>query len=288
MSAMQLTVSEALSYIQANPAPVALAVLLAVLPLLLKLFTATREAPKPFLDPAEYKPLQLGAKEFINHNTLRLRFDLPNPKQRLGLPIGQHIAFKAPGEDGKDVFRSYTPISDDDKLGSVTFVIKIYPFGKMSQILNKLEVGQSMLMRGPKGSLTYKPNMKQHIGMLAGGTGITPMYQVLNAILKNPADKTQVSLLFGNITADDILMRDELEQLARSHPSRFKMYHVLNVAPDSWTQGVGFITPELIKEHMPPPGPDTLVLRCGPGPMNDAMKKHLGALGYDEGSQFQF
>lgn len=30
-------------------------------------------------------------------------------------------------------------------------------------------------------------------GMLAGGTGITPMWQVINAILKNPEDKTQVS-----------------------------------------------------------------------------------------------
>lgn len=29
-------------------------------------------------------------------------------------------------------------------------------------------------------------------GMLAGGTGVTPMYQVLHAILKNPSDKAQV------------------------------------------------------------------------------------------------
>ncbi len=34
--------------------------------------------------------------------------------------------------------------------------------------------------------------------MLAGGTGVTPMYQVLNAILKNTADKTKV----GHNTAD--------------------------------------------------------------------------------------
>ncbi len=30
--------------------------------------------------------------------------------------------------------------------------------------------------------------------MLAGGTGIAPMYQVLQAILKNPNDKTQVGV----------------------------------------------------------------------------------------------
>jgi NAD(P)H-flavin reductase len=36
--------------------------------------------------------------------------------------------------------------------------------------------------------------MKRYIGMLAGGTGITPMYQVAQAILKDPNDKTEVGL----------------------------------------------------------------------------------------------
>lgn len=43
--------------------------------------------------------------------------------------------------------------------------------------------------------------------MLAGGTGITPMFQVLNAILKNPRDTTSVTLLYGNLTEEDILLR---------------------------------------------------------------------------------
>ena len=46
-------------------------------------------------------------------------------------------------------------------------------------------------------------------GMLAGGTGVTPMYQVANAILKNPADKTKITLLFANVSADDILIEEE-------------------------------------------------------------------------------
>jgi cytochrome-b5 reductase len=92
----------------------------------------------------------LSSKEWLNHNTLKLRFNLPNPKQRLGLPIGQHISFRAKDSDGKDVYRSYTPVSDDDLLGAVEFVIKIYPNGKMSQVLKQLEVGQTLDMKGPK------------------------------------------------------------------------------------------------------------------------------------------
>lgn len=73
------------------------------------------------------QPLVLTEKRYITHNTCKLKFDLPDPDMRLGLPIGQHISFWAKDADGADVYRSYTPTSDDDTLGSVEFVIKLYP-----------------------------------------------------------------------------------------------------------------------------------------------------------------
>lgn len=59
-------------------------------------------------------------------------------------------------------------------------------------------------------------------GMIAGGTGVTPMYQVANAILKNPADKTEITLLFANVSADDILIEEELTNLQALSP-QFKV-----------------------------------------------------------------
>ena len=35
-------------------------------------------------------------------------------------------------------------------------------------------------------------------GMVAGGTGLTPMLQVIKEILRNPEDKTSVHLIFAN------------------------------------------------------------------------------------------
>ena len=49
--------------------------------------------------------------------------------------------------------------------------------------------------------------------MIAGGTGITPMLQVIRAILKNPRDTTKLYLIFANQTEEDILLRQELESL---------------------------------------------------------------------------
>jgi cytochrome-b5 reductase len=59
--------------------------------------------------------------------------------------------------------------------------------------------------------------------MIAGGTGVTPCYQVATAILKDPRDTTKISLVFGNISEDDILLKQELEDLAAAHPDRFKV-----------------------------------------------------------------
>ena len=81
----------------------------------------------------------------------------------------------------------------------------------MSQHLESLKLGDTILMKGPKGHLTYKGRgsftiakrrdevpqayTKKRIGMVAGGTGITPMLQVIRAILKDPNDKTEVCAL---------------------------------------------------------------------------------------------
>jgi hypothetical protein len=38
----------------------------------------------------------------------------------------------------------------------------------------------------------------RNVGMIAGGTGITPMLQLVREVFKDPEDKTQLQLLFAN------------------------------------------------------------------------------------------
>lgn len=235
------------------------------------------------------------------------------PHLSLSPSIVNPLSIQQDVSDGKDVYRSYTPVSDDDQLGSVDFVIKLYPTGKMSQILAAMSVGDSLMMKGPKGRLQYEANSKAEIGMVAGGSGITPMYQVLNAILKNPSDKTKVSLVFGNVTEEDILLREDLEKLSRMHSDRFRLHYILDKPPKEWSGSKGYITQEVVRANLPAPGPKVLilrwgrgpsfilyftlfpfdksmlfVLRCGPTPMMEAMKKLLDGMGYSEDMQFQF
>ncbi|KAG8834162.1 NADH-cytochrome b5 reductase [Serendipita sp. 399] len=236
---------------------------------------------KPVLDAAEWKEFPLVKKTAVSHNTAIYRFALPSPDDILGLPIGQHISVQAE-LNGKNITRSYTPTSSDDDRGHFDLMVKTYEKGNISQYLSTVSVGQKVRIKGPKGQFHYRPGISRHLGMIAGGTGITPMLQIIRAILKNHSDKTQVSLIYANVTFDDILLKEELDHLAEAHPDRFTVYYVLNEPPvDGWDGGVGFVTKDIIKHHMPAPKDDIKVLLCGPPPMMTAMKTYIADLGYE-------
>ena len=167
----------------------------------------------------EFQAWPLIAKEHLSHDTRRFTFAFPSPHMQLGLPVGQHMTLMFTDEHGVNAQRSYTPVSHS--LGRVSFCIKVYKpnppkfphGGKVSQHLDSLQIGDTVNIRGPKGHLHYlgrgkftishlrKPAERrtvQHLGMIAGGTGITPMLQVLHAIFDDPNDRTQCKLIYAN------------------------------------------------------------------------------------------
>ncbi|KAE8613086.1 hypothetical protein XENTR_v10007560 [Xenopus tropicalis] len=257
--------------------------------------------------------LRLIDKEEISHDTRRFRFALPSPEHILGLPIGQHIYLSA-RVDGNLVVRPYTPVSSDDNRGYVDLVVKIYfknihpkfpEGGKMSQYLDSLRIDETIDFRGPSGLLTYsgrgtfqiRPDKKsppvtkkaKHLGMIAGGTGITPMLQLIRAVMKDKEDKTICYLLFANQTERDILLRSELEEIRVSHPSRFKLWYTLDRAPEDWDYSQGFVNEDMISSFMPPPGDEVLILMCGPPPMIQyAINPSLDKLSYPQDRRFAY
>jgi cytochrome-b5 reductase len=46
------------------------------------------------------------------------------------------------------------------------------------------------------------------------------MLQVITESLKNKEDQTKITLLFGNMSPDDILLKDDLDKLAKEHADR--------------------------------------------------------------------
>jgi cytochrome-b5 reductase len=205
------------------------------------------------------------------------------------------------------VVRPYTPTSSDDDVGYVDLVIKVYfknvhpkfpDGGKMTQYLEAMSVGDSIDFRGPSGRLVYngrgefslKAEKKSEprvvkvkkVNMIAGGSGITPMLQVIKHVFKDSGDNLSLSLIFANQTEDDILLREELEKVRDEQKDRFKLWYTLDRPPAGWKYSTGFINEEMVKDNFFPAGDDTLTLMCGPPPMIQfACNPALDKLGYD-------
>ncbi|KAM0548778.1 hypothetical protein ACHAPJ_009774 [Fusarium lateritium] len=235
-----------------------------------------------FLNPKEYKGLRLDRMHKLSPNVFRYVFKLPNQHDTIGLPIGQHVSVKAE-IDGRTVSRSYTPTSNNLDIGVLELVIKVYPDGELTgKYFANLKPGDVVQFRGPKGAMRYRRGLCNKIGMIAGGTGITPMYQLIRAICEDERDTTEISLVLANRTEEDILLRDELHAFACKCPNKLKIWYLLDQPPKGWAYGSGYCDADVIRERLPPCTADTKMMLCGPPGLVNASKKTLVSMGFKE------
>ncbi|KAL4308129.1 hypothetical protein GQ457_01G027850 [Hibiscus cannabinus] len=252
------------------------------------------------LVPREKIPCKLVGKTSISHDVRRFRFMLPSEHQVLGLPAGKHI-FLCVVIDGKLCMRAYTPSSAVDEVGYFDLAVKVYfkgvhpkfpNGGLMSQYLDSLPLGSTLNVKGPLGHIEYtgrgnflvhgKPKFAKKLAMLAGGTGITPIYQVIQAILKDPKDETEMYVVYANRTEDDILLKDKLDGWAKKH-NRLKVWYVVQESiREGWQYSLGFISENILRYHIPEGSKDTLALACGSSSMIQfAVQPNLEKMNYD-------
>jgi cytochrome-b5 reductase len=97
----------------------------------------------------------------------------------------------------------------------------------------------------------------------------------------NHGEPLEISLLYANQTPDDILMKDELDAFTNKG---MKVNYTVDRVPEGvvWGGFVGFVTEDMVKSTMPEPGPDTLILACGPPIMVDkCLRPICEKLGYE-------
>ncbi|CAK9260250.1 unnamed protein product [Sphagnum jensenii] len=259
------------------------------------------------LQPDKWLKFNLVKKQQMSHNVVKLHFALPTPQSvldwsshcmvyrshlnRQSLTAGIIFLFYLPrgfDTDGMEVVRPYTPTTLVSDIGFFELVITVRSqpcsMGSSSRRVNTSLLGTPTY--GQMGRFRYKSNQVWAFGMLAGGTGITPMYQ------------------------------EDLDRFARDYPGQFKVYYLLNQPPTEWGSGVGYVSKGMIEANCPPPTDDVQhsqklhlrdvarqknllelskivivcpqILRCGHPPMNKAMAAHCNDLGYTKAMQFQF
>jgi nitrate reductase (NAD(P)H) len=255
-------------------------------------------------NPREKVRCRLVDKKSLSYNVRLFRFALPSPDQKLGLPVGRHV-YVCASIGGKLCMRAYTPTSPVDEVGHVDLLIKIYfkdedpkypNGGLMSQYLDSLPLGATVDIKGPIGHIEYagrggfvvngERRLARRLAMIAGGTGITPVYQVIQAVLRDqPDDDTEMHLVYANRTEDDMLLREEIDRLAAAHPARLKVWYVVSKVArpeDGWEYGVGRVDEHVMREHLPLGDSETIALVCGPPAMIECtVRPGLEKMGYD-------
>ena len=175
-------------------------------------------------------------------------------------------------------------MDDMEMLVKVYFPEKGGKGGKMSQAMDALPIGHFIEMKGPIGKFEYvghgkclisgKEKFVKSFVMICGGSGITPIYQVFRAVLREKEDKTRCIIFDGNRLVEDILCKPELDALLEGNEHRCQILHTLTKASDDWTGLRGRVTGKLVQDNFTRTE-DTLALICGPEAMEKTMHEAL-------------
>ena len=190
---------------------------------------------------------------------------------------GHHVIFCING-----VLRAYTPVAVSNCKTQFDFLIRLYPRGEMSQLLAQIHVHSCIEAKAPvghifkthPGALTLR---KTHVvisklGLVAAGTGITPMLALLHTFLKEPTTLL-VNLLYSNKTYAEILMHKELLEMERKFDALKLHFTLTQEDPPLQLQEIcstGRVTKLMIDTHIligdknKPEEKLDCVLVCGP------------------------
>uniref|UniRef100_A0A0A9YKZ4 NADH-cytochrome b5 reductase n=1 Tax=Lygus hesperus TaxID=30085 RepID=A0A0A9YKZ4_LYGHE len=263
----------------------------------------------PLTEPPSNKNANTSANAPPYIPTLLYRIAFPKDT-KLTMNVGEHISFKAVCDDGKTVIRQYTPITTQFNNNYLDFGIKLYPNGAMSKHLQHLTVGSKIQVKGPSGKLQYRYNsvfsMRQYnsakkmyttnrvrvkdLILIAGGSGISPILQVLRALYEESNTDITRYVFYGASSESELAFKDEIDTMKDAAPSSVRVHYAVVSPPSKAVHPyiVGFITREILHKHLPSPSDDTLVLICGPPPMVSGMLSHLHSLNYNDSMIFVY
>ena len=183
-------------------------------------------------------------------------------------------------------------------------VIKAYPYPTaLSPVLFASKVGSLLHLRvGAYPSGVNLPRGVRYLNMVAGGTGITPMLQVLLGLLEDKqrgvgVGMPKVKLLFANRSKEDVIMLHELSDLTLQH-KEISIHHALSdekqemMMDTSWaphqTASAGRVDVKLLDSFLSVPAPNCMNLICGPPSFHEAVMAALTEIGHRTGACHEF
>ena len=226
-----------------------------------------------------FTPLRVAAIDPVADRAVSIAFDVSAPEHatHLDYVAGQYLTLDAM-IDGERVRQSYSWWTRPARAraeGLVRVAVAEVAGGRMSPWLaTRLEVGDTLGVLPPRGEFTYaaQPGPARH-GVIAGGSGITPVLAIMDEILATDPDPT-VDLVLANRTRSSAVLRDEVEHLVEGSAGRLSVTDVFSREHVDG-QRFGRIDEALLEEVY---GDPTLVDQwwiCGPAGLLELVEEWL-------------
>ena len=207
-------------------------------------------------------------KEIIPRVNDVASFRFPRPAE-LAYKPGQYMLVTIKSGD-KELLHPFSFSSSPTENGYIEFTKKLTN-SEYSTTLRTLKPGDWVRIDAPYGNFTFTGE-HERVFLLAGGIGITPF----RSICRYSTDmrlNAKITLLYGCRTQNDIVFKNELEQMAQLNRN-LRVIFILNEADSEWKGATGFVTAEMVKKEVPD-YKETVFYVCGPPPMVEAMGKMI-------------
>lgn len=214
-------------------------------------------------------------KEYLNYNTFIMKVSTATKHQSTTTSCYARIK-------GNESFKPYSPIKVEDY--SLTFIIKNYEQGNVSKFISEKNVNDTLEIQFPFSKGEFKDI--SDVLMIAGGTGITPMLQIL---YNSKMGKNNFTLLFYNKSDEDIFYAKELDELANVFYFVEKGSHLIGKPS---LQNIKEVTNNKMYKYVYVCGPPGMMeCVCGkknPDKSQGELKGILKELGYNENNVHKF
>lgn len=181
------------------------------------------------MKPEKYL-VRVSDKYFVSENErfLYVKFELVKP-DRISYQAGQYVSLQI-NETGER--RCYSIASTPDDNHGFHILAEMIKGGKGSEFFKKIQPGQEIEVLGPLGRFVVQENQNKLL-FVATGSGIVPIYAMINDLLINKKETRQMRLHWGMRSEEDLFFVDNLERLAEEHPN-FVFDIVLSKPGSEW------------------------------------------------------
>jgi ring-1,2-phenylacetyl-CoA epoxidase subunit PaaE len=194
---------------------------------------------------------------------------------------GQHLTIKV-NIKGATLYRTFSISSIPNKDNFLTLTIKKIKAGKVTNYLaENLKVGDTLEVTAPSGQfyLNAEPANQKYYVMIAGGSGITPIYSMIGTILKFEP-KSKITLLYANRNSTSIIFKEKIEQWKNEFPTQLEVKYFLSEEENPKNAIKGYITRISLEEVLKQHGKSKLEFYlCGPEIMTNILMADLAYLG---------